>query len=150
MGGRGPIPCRFGVQCHRQDCWYSHPAGRAIDAGAASGAPVQQAGRNINNGSNANTHHRHPSTTGNGINRLGPAINARPGMAPGVGGAPQASPRMGGGGGACAGGGGGGGGNVCRYAFECKRRDCHFNHPFGETQTLETGREKLIEGERES
>lgn len=124
MGGRGPIPCRFGVDCHRMDCWYSHPAGRTIDAAGGGG------------GANGSSSAVMPSTNtgrgafgaaagGSGGGSGGGGGGARSGMVPGGGMMPQASPRMGG-------GGGGGGNNECRFAFECKRRDCHFNHPFGE------------------
>ncbi|CAN0383943.1 unnamed protein product [Pylaiella littoralis] len=123
MGGRGPIPCRFGVDCHRMDCWYSHPAGRTIDAAGGGG------------GANGSSSAVMPSTNtgrgafgaaagGSGGCSGGGGGGARSGMVPGGGMMPQASPRMGG-------GGGGGGNNECRFAFECKRRDCHFNHPFG-------------------
>lgn len=30
----GPRPCRFRRDCHRADCYYSHPEGRKIDSGA--------------------------------------------------------------------------------------------------------------------
>lgn len=133
MGGRGPIPCKFGVQCHRPDCWYSHPAGRIIDAGGAAAASGAPAGRSHgNSGSNHLHHHQNGS---NGVNRGPPAAalgGARSGMVPGMGGPPQPSPRMG----------GPAGGNECRYAFECKRRDCHFNHPFGKQRKLEGERER--------
>lgn len=26
---RNPMPCRFGASCHRPDCYYTHPEGRA-------------------------------------------------------------------------------------------------------------------------
>lgn len=26
-----PMPCRFGFDCRRADCWFTHPTGRAID-----------------------------------------------------------------------------------------------------------------------
>ena len=38
MSGTAPV-CRFGWECHRPDCWYSHPGGRAIDGGG-SGPPT--------------------------------------------------------------------------------------------------------------
>ncbi|CAM9359309.1 unnamed protein product [Chrysoparadoxa australica] len=31
------IPCRYGERCHRADCFYGHPAGRNIGAGAPPG-----------------------------------------------------------------------------------------------------------------
>lgn len=103
------MPCRFGVDCHRRDCWYSHPAGRAIDARPGGG----EANNSVNSASNGLL-----SASSGG---------ARPGRVPPGGGGmmmvPQASPRMG--------GGGGGGGRECRYSFDCTRRDCHFSHPLG-------------------
>ncbi|CAM9160945.1 unnamed protein product [Choristocarpus tenellus] len=78
MMGRGPTPCRFGTQCHRMDCWYSHPEGRIIDNGSSygGGMPMRGGGRG------------------------GPM---RSGMMPSGGGPPggAGSPIMGGGGQAC-------------------------------------------------
>lgn len=28
------------------------------------------------------------------------------------------------------------GGNECRYSFDCRRPDCHFKHPVGESSNL--------------
>lgn len=125
MSGRGPVPCRFGVDCHRKDCWYSHPAGRAIDAGGGGGG----GGNSGSNGASGATGAAGSVGGGGGGMRLG--------TTPGGGGMmPQPSSRMGGGDGSSGGGGGGGGGKECRYAYECKRQNCHFSHPFGE-RTME-------------
>lgn len=111
MSGRGPMPCRFGVDCHRKDCWYSHPVGRAMDAGGGGSS----GGSSVSNGVGGAL----------GAAGSGGGGGARLGMMPG-GMMPQASPRMGGDGSS-----GGGGGRECRYSYECKRKDCHFNHPLG-------------------
>ncbi|CAM9632318.1 unnamed protein product, partial [Ectocarpus sp. 13 AM-2016] len=129
MNGRGPMPCRFGVDCHRKDCWYAHPAGRSIDSGGGGGG----GGGSSSYGAMPNGSNGASGTPGGAIGGGGGGGGARPGMVPG-GMMPHASPRPAGGGGRGGrggGGGGGGGNNECRYGFQCKREDCHFSHPFG-------------------
>jgi hypothetical protein len=36
-GGGNARPCKFGIECTRGDCYFSHPEGRSVAAGAAGG-----------------------------------------------------------------------------------------------------------------
>lgn len=111
MGGRGLIPCKFGVQCHRQDCWYAHPDGRIVDVGGLAGSGA------LARGGMVRPAHAHPVF---GVAEVPSGLMPR--MDAGSG--------CGSGSGACL-----TGGNECRYSFDCKRVDCHFKHPFGESNT---------------
>ncbi|CAN0394829.1 unnamed protein product, partial [Ectocarpus sp. 8 AP-2014] len=89
MNGRGPMPCRFGVDCHRKDCWYAHPAGRSIDAGGGGGAGAGSSSYGaMPNGSNGAS-----GPPGGAVGGGGGGGGARPGMVPG-GMMPHASPRQ--------------------------------------------------------
>lgn len=48
MSSSSSIECRFGYQCHRSDCYFSHPQGRAIESGTQSNLPAAAASNATN------------------------------------------------------------------------------------------------------
>ncbi|MCJ1296689.1 hypothetical protein MMC34_008255 [Xylographa carneopallida] len=128
-----PQPCRFGFTCHRADCWFAHPTGRAIDQQQPPAAMPPAA---------ANPYALNPALLPQYMQML---AQPQPGFPSAVGPAapyassitkpitssnldsssshhshPAASAKRGGGGPA-----------VCRYGRECHREGCYFAHPEG-------------------